>query len=408
MDGISPDGDPHLEWSEQENVAWKVALPGRGSSTPVIWGDRLYVLTAVPVDGSTPELPPHADPGAPHGPRRGRADSVEQAFKLLAIDRADGETVWERTAATAVPHEATQQNNSYASASAITDGEVLLAYFGSWGLYAYDMEGDLKWSRDFGDMRTRNGFGEGATPALHGDTLVVPWDHEGQSFIVALDKNTGEERWRRDRDEVTSWATPLIIEHGGRSQVVTTGTHHVTSYDLATGEILWQGPGLTLNSIPSPVEKDGVVYVTSGFRGSAAFAVRLSDARGDITGTPAILWTLDRDTPYVPSPLLYEGVLYLVKSNNGIITAVEAGSGRTLYGPVRLPGIYEIYASPVGVAGRVYIVGRDGNAVVLQNGPELEILAKNSLDDGFDASPAIVGREMYLRGYRYLYRISTD
>ena len=169
---------------------------------------------------------------------------------------------------------------------------------------------------------------------------------------------------------------------------------------------MWYGPGLTPNSIPSSIERDGIVYATSGFRGNRALAVRLADAKGDITGTSAILWQLERDTPYVPSPLLYEDILYLVKSNNAILTAIDPATGQAHYGPVRLDGIFEIYASPVGVAGNVIILGRDGNALVLENGPELKILAENSLDDGFDASPAFFGDEMYLRGYRYLYRIS--
>jgi len=412
MDGVAKDANPPIEWSEDKNVQWKVALPGQGSSTPIIWGEHIYILAAIPTDGSEAPLAPHANPNAPQGRRRRRGGpppvSIEQEFKLLVLNRADGSLAWERTATKAVPHDGKQANNSYASASAMTDGEILLAYFNSWGLYAYDMEGNLKWSKDFGDLYTRGGFGEGASPALHGDIVVVQWDHERESFIAALDKNSGKELWRRDRDEVSGWSTPLIVEHEGRSQVITTGLNNVTSYDLETGEIVWSGPGLTLNAIPSPIEKDGIVYVTSGFRGNAAFAVRLSEAKGDITGTSAILWQIDRDTPYVPSPLLYEDILYLVKSNSGILTARDAKTGKAHYGPVRLEGIFEIYASPVGVNGRVYILGRDGTALVLDSGPELKILATNSLDDGFDASPAIIGDEMYLRGYRHLYRISEN
>jgi outer membrane protein assembly factor BamB len=182
----------------------------------------------------------------------------------------------------------------------------------------------------------------------------------------------------------------------------------VRSYDLATGESIWEGPGLTLNAIPSPLESEGVVYLTSGFRGSVAYAVRLEDARGDIGASPAILWRRDRDTPYVPSPLLYEGIFYLVKSNSGILTALDAKTGKPHFGPERLDSIAEIYASPVAAAGRVYILGRDGNALVLASGPKLEVLASNSLDDGFDASPVLSGTEMYLRGYRYLYRIEAE
>ncbi len=415
MDGIARDSNPPMEWSESKNVKWKVAVPGHGSSTPIIWGDLLYVLTAIPTDGSVPPLPAHRNPEAQEGQGRGRGrdrravpSPVEQEYKMLAMKRADGSLLWERTATKAVPHEGKQRNNSFASSSAATDGEVLLAYFGSWGLYCYDMDGNLKWSKDLGDMYTRRGFGEGATPALHADTVVVQWDDERQSFIAAFDKNTGEERWRTNRDEVTSWGTPLVVKHDGRFQVIATGSKNVTSYDLETGEVVWHGPGLTLNAVPSAIERDGIVYAMSGFRGAVAIAVRLADAKGDIAGTPALLWQIDRDTPYVPSPLLYEDILYFVKSNSGIITAVNPKTGQPHYGPVRLEGIFEIYASPVGVAGKVIILGRDGNALVLENGPELEILARNSLDAGFDASPAFFGDEMYLRGYRYLYRISKN
>ena len=413
MDGIARDSNPPMEWNESKNVKWNVAVPGHGSSTPIIWGDLLYVLTAIPTDGSVPPLPAHRNPDAQEGRSRGRPrergaapSSVEQEYKMLAMKRADGSVLWERTATKAVPHDGKQRNNSFASSSATTDGEVLLAYFGSWGLYCYDMAGNLNWSKDLGDMYTRNGFGEGATPALHGDTIVVQWDDERQSFIAAFDKNNGEERWRRNRDEVSSWGTPLVVEHDGRLQVITTGKKRVISYDLKTGDPVRHGPGLTMNAISSAIEREGIVYVTSGYRGNAAMAVRLADAKGDITGTPAILWQIDRDTPYVPSPLLYEDIFYLVKSNSGIITAVDPETGQSHYGPVRLEGIFEIYASPVGVAGKVIILGRDGNALVLENGPKLKILARNSLDDGFDVSPAFFEDEMYLRGYRYLYRIS--
>ncbi|HJS75226.1 MAG TPA: PQQ-binding-like beta-propeller repeat protein [Vicinamibacteria bacterium] len=404
MNGVASDANPPVEWSETKNVSWKVRLPGHGSSTPILWGDRLYVLTAVRADGVEPSLPPHARRPGDGTPA---ADSGQE-FRVLALDRSSGRTIWERTASKATPHEGKQENNSYASASALTDGEHLFAYFGSWGLYCYDLAGELLWQKDLGDMSTRNGFGEGASPALHGGTLVVNWDHEGQSFVVALDKSSGKEIWRRNREEVSSWATPLVVEIGGRAQVVTTGTNKVRSYDLATGESIWEGPGLTLNAIPSPLESEGVVYLTSGFRGSVAYAVRLEDARGDIGSSPAILWRRDRDTPYVPSPLLYEGIFYLVKSNSGILTALDAKTGKPHFGPERLDSIAEIYASPVAAAGRVYIVGRDGNALVLASGPKLEVLARNSLDDGFDASPVLSGTEMYLRGYRYLYRIEAE
>jgi outer membrane protein assembly factor BamB len=243
--------------------------------------------------------------------------------------------------------------------------------------------------------------------ALAGDALIVNWDHEGDSFIVALDKRTGDELWRRQRDEITSWATPLIVEHEGRSQVIVNATGRVRGYDLATGDELWAAGGQTVNVIPSPVYGNGMVFVTSGFRGSALKAIRLAGATGDLTDSDAIVWSHDRDTPYVPSPLLYDGQLYFLKVNSGILTSVDAATGSVHYGPERLPGIDGVYASPVAADGRVYLVGRNGETVVLRHGPELEVLAQNRLDDDFSASPALVDGEIFLRGHRHLYSLAS-
>jgi len=408
--GVAMQGDPPVEWGEDLNVAWKVEIPGRGSATPVIWNDRIFILTAVPTESAGATYS-STDVDGPQGLRRqrgGGAPSSAQEFVVLAIDRATGAVVWRQTARREMPHENKQPNNSWASASAITDGSRVIAYFGSRGLYCYDMDGNLLWERDLGDMQTRSAFGEGSSPALYGDTIVVTWDHEGQSFIVALDKTTGDELWRQDRDEPTSWATPLVVELDGRPQVITGATSRVRSYDLDTGDLVWEGNGLTTNVIPSPVAANGVVYLMSGYRGNALQAISLESASGDIAGTDALLWEYNHDTPYVPSPLLYEDTLYFFKSNNNILTALDVTTGKLHFGRERLEGISEVYSSPVGVAGRVYILGRDGNALVLAHDTELRILAQNSLDDGFDASPALVGDEIYLRGYRYLYRISEN
>ncbi len=405
--GVAPASDPPASWSENENVRWKVALPGDGSASPVVWGDRVFVLSAVP-DGS--------GEGSGGGfftrlRRRimGTVGSGERLrFVVLALDRRDGSVVWERTAVEEPPHEGRHGTGSWASASAVTDGEVVCAFFGSRGVYCYDLEGERLWGRDLGDMRIRMGFGEGASPALHGDSLVVVWDHEGQSFITALDKRTGEERWRTDRDEMTSWSTPLVVEAPGGSQVVTSATDGVRSYDAATGRLVWEGEGVTMNAIPTPVAADGRVYLMSGYRGSRLYAVDLSAASGDITGTDAIVWSLDRDTPYVPSPVLYDGTLYFTKSNSGVLSAYDATTGRHLFGPERLPGIRNLYASPVAAAGRLYITSRDGATAVLAAGDSLSVISVNHLDDEFDASPAVAGGEIYLRGRAFLYCIAAD
>ena len=327
----------------------------------------------------------------------------------MAIDRERGDVVWERVAREEVPHEGHQPNGTYASGSAVTDGEHLFAFFGSWGLYAYDLEGNLQWEVDLGTRLMRNAFGEGTTPALHGDTLVVTWDHiGGQSFIVALDKHTGEERWRANRDEIDTWATPLIVEHDGRVQVIVNATNMIRSYDLSDGSLVWECGGMTANAIPSPVHADGTVYVMSGFRGSALFAIDLDRAAGDITGSDAIMWEKSRDTPYVPSPLLTEDTLYYVKGNDGMLSAVDASTGKALFPLQRLEGIGGVYSSPVAADGRVYLADREGATVVLDGGADFTVLATNQLDDRFSSTPALVDGEIYLRGERFVYCIAAD
>jgi outer membrane protein assembly factor BamB len=394
--GVAPHADPPLRWSETENVRWKVPIPGRGSASPVVWGDRVFVLTAVG-EGARGE-----------GPRAGIVPRGPVRFVVLSIDRQSGRVVWERTAREEVPHEGTHPDGTWASPSPVTDGEVVLAHFGSRGLYAYDLEGRSLWQKDFGDMTTRLGFGEGSSPALFGDVVVVNWDHEGDSFLAALDRRTGRELWRRERDEVTSWSTPLVVEADGNTQVVVNATERVRGYDLGTGEELWEAGGMTVNTIPSPVYGNGILYAMSSFRGNAARAIRLEGAKGDLTGTDAVVWSHDRDTPYVPSPLLYGDSVYFLKSNSGILTSLDARTGAVRYGPERLPGVQGVYSSPVGAADRVYVTGRDGRTIVLRHGPKLEVLAENLLDEGFDASAALVDGELFLRGRKSLYCLAED
>ncbi|MFC1719194.1 PQQ-binding-like beta-propeller repeat protein, partial [Candidatus Poribacteria bacterium] len=321
----------------------------------------------------------------------------------------DGSILWQKTVREELPHEGTHAEGSWASGSPVTDGEHVYAFFGSRGLYCFDMQGNLIWEKDLGDMKIKMSFGEGSSPVLHGDILVVNWDHEGQSFIVALDKKTGEELWKVDRDEKTSWATPLVVEHNGRSQVITSATKLIRSYDLATGELIWEVGGMTANVIPNPVYANGVVYIMSGFRGNALLAINLDLASGDITDSEAIVWRYDeKETPYTPSPLLYGDTLYFLRLNNGFLSCFNVATGQAHYTGQKLEGIKQTFVSPVGASERVYITGQDGVTVVIERGSEFKILATNSLDDNFTASPAIVDREIYLRGHKHLYRISSD
>jgi outer membrane protein assembly factor BamB len=400
--GVAPaDANPPLTWSETNNIKWKVKIPSEGTSTPIVWGDQVFILAAYPAND--PEAGGvKAEKGAktftPEGTYR---------FAVMSFDRNTGKIKWQKIAREEAPHEGYRPaDGSYASASAITDGDVVLAFFGSRGLHCYDMAGNPRWSKHLGKMRTRFGFGEGSTPALHGNTVVVIWDHEDKDdFIVALDKRTGEEIWRQPRSEDTTWSTPLIVEHGGKAQVITTATNRIRSYDLATGEQIWEHEGLTTNAIPSPVIKDGVVFATSGYTGSKLFAIRLGKT-GDLTGTDSVVWSLNRDTPYVPSPLLSGDRLYFLKSNNNILSCHDIRTGKAHYSGQRVEGLGNVYASPVAAAGRVYLVGRDGNAVVIKDADQLEILATNKLNDPTDASPAIVGNQIFLRSRANLYCIA--
>jgi outer membrane protein assembly factor BamB len=332
------------------------------------------------------------------------APERRQRFLVLALDARTGRTLWERAVSDEVPHEATHTTGSWASASPVTDGEVLIASFGSRGIFALDLDGSPLWQVDLGDMQIRHAHGEGSSPALHGDTVVVSWDHQGDSFVVALNRRTGEQRWRRSRDEITSWSSPRIVEHEGKAQVILAATKRVRSYDLETGETLWEVGGLSRNVVATPVATEGLAFVANSYDWRAMLAIRLS-ARGDLTGTPAVVWTRDRDTPYVPSPALADGMLCFIKHLQNVLTCVEAATGKVRFGPRRLPGVQGVFASPVIADGRIYVPGRNGVTSVVDLSEPYGTLATNRLDDSFSASPAVVDRAIFLRGEASLYRI---
>jgi outer membrane protein assembly factor BamB len=254
-------------------------------------------------------------------------------------------------------------------------------------------------------MITRYGWGEGASPTLHGDVLAVNWDHEGSSAVYVLDALTGKTRWQAQRNEETTWATPLVVTYQGARQLILNATRRVTSYNLDSGKVLWECGGQTPVLVSSPVVLDDIVICMSGYRGSAAYAIPLN-ATGDITGTDRVRWHHNRNTPYVPSPLLYGERLYFTKVNRAMLSCLNARTGEPLIESVRLPNLRELYASPLGAADRIYFVGRDGTTVVIKNQPKLEVLAVNRLDDPIDAAPAAVGRQLFLRSKKRLYCIA--
>ncbi|MEX2174819.1 MAG: PQQ-binding-like beta-propeller repeat protein [Pirellulaceae bacterium] len=401
--GVAPQGNPPTEWNETKNIRWKVAIPGIGSSTPVVWNDKVFLLTAIETDRKDDSVAEPADQ-----PKRQFGivfPNKFHQFVVLCLDRATGKTLWQKIAAELVPHEGHHPDNDFASATPVTDGKHVWASFGSRGVYCYDFAGDLKWKKDFGNLRTKLSFGEGSSPALFDNTLVTTWDHEDRSFIVAQNALTGEVRWKKDRDEQSAWATPLIVERAGRTQVITNASTKVRSYDLATGEVLWECGGQVGNVTPAPVASDKLVFCMSGYRGSALLALPL-DQTGDLTDSDKIAWKADRGTPYIPSPLLYDNRLYFTQSNDGLLTCLDAATGKVLIDRTRLPEVRRIYASPVGAAGRVYLTSRDGVTLVIRHADTFEVLATNKLDEPIDASAAIAGDELFLRGSKHLYCIA--
>lgn len=399
--GVAPHADPPVTWSEDQNVRWKVPLPGRGHSSPVVWKDRLFLTTAIPHGEEV-------DPTA--GRRPGEHDNTLKVrptkFVVLAIDRKDGAILWQTTVRDTIPHEGRHNTGSFASASPTTDGKRVYAFFGSHGLYCLDWEGTVLWQQDLGDMHTKHGHGEGATPVLHGDTLVVNWDHEGPSFVVAFDKHTGKQLWKNDRDEPTSWSSPHVVTVEGKPQVVVSATNRIRSYDLATGKLIWECGGLSHNVVAGPVSQDGILICGSSYEKQAILAIRLQGAEGDLTGTKQVAWIKRRDTPYVPSLLLYRGLVYYLRHYQGVLTCRDARTGEEIYARARLPGIRNVYSSPVAADGRIYITSLDGLTTVFTHGAEPEALAQNQLDDRFNASAALVGKELFLRGEKFLYCIA--
>jgi outer membrane protein assembly factor BamB len=400
--GVAPHANPPVHWSETNNLRWKIPLPGKGHSSPVVFGDSIFLLAAVSVGAA--QKPVFDDAPGVH-------DSVpvthRHQFIVLAISRRDGSVQWRKSLREEWPHEGGHVTGSLASNSPVTDGERLYVFFGSRGLYCLDLAGEVKWSKDLGRMHTLHAHGEGSSPVLHGDTLIVCWDHEGDSFLYAFDKRTGEQRWKVARDEKTSWSTPLVVEHEGRRQVIVSATKRVRGYDLATGAQFWECAGLTDNVVSSPVyDGHGVVIAGNSYYQQAMLAIRLAGAKGDITGTDRVAWRLNRSTPYVSSPLLYGDTLYFLRHNQNILSRLEPATGTPRGEPLRLDGIRDfIFSSPVGAAGRIYVTARDGVTVVLRHDRENAVLAVNRLSDSFSASPALVDRELYLRGERFLYCI---
>jgi outer membrane protein assembly factor BamB len=401
------EGSPPVEWSEQKNVRWKAPLPGRGLASPIVWGERVFVVSAVPT-GKKREGPP---PGAP---TRRNDPSVyqpieEQDFVVLCFERPSGKELWRKVVHTAMPHQTTHPDGTYASPTPVTDGTHVFVSFGSFGLYALTFAGEVVWQIDLGDLLIDNEFGEGSSPLLVGDLLVLNWDHEGDSFLVGIDKATGKERWRTPRPQGTSWSTPIVVRAGETDEIVVAGVRTI-AYDAKSGRELWSFGQAGLGGggmMASPVAIDELVLCSVGGRrgGEIRALVALPEAESGEPTEP--LWARRADVPGIPSLLHYQGKLYFLKGNSGMLSALDPTTGAVEYGPERLKGVADVYASPVAAAGRLYVAGRDGTVEVLSALPKVETLAVNVLEDAFDASPALAGDELFLRGRAHLYCIAA-
>jgi outer membrane protein assembly factor BamB len=406
-------GDAPLKWSDSEHIKWKAEIPGRGHSSPVVWGDRIFLTTSVPTGVPTTPPAPAAD-AAPQGRRGGfgaRGPQSEQKLVLMCLDRKTGKLLWERAAKVATPHEGYHpQYGSFASNSPVTDGKHVIAFFGSRGVYCYDLDGNKVWEKDFGlQLKMYNTFGEGAWPTLEGNTLLLLFDHEGESFLVALDKATGKEKWRVARnDGNTNWSGPVVISYqspsGPKKQIIVSATKKVHAYEFETGKPIWEVAGLGQNTIPAPVSDGQMVWVMSGFRNPNLLAVKLG-REGDLTGTDAIAWQNQRGNSYTPSPVLAEGKLYVL-TDSGMLSCFDAKTGTPFYQQQRLPKPYNFKASPVAANGKLYLASEEGDVIVVKMGEKYEVLATNTLESQtFIGTPAIVDGEIYLRGQNTLYCI---
>jgi len=409
-------GDAPTVWSDTSNIRWKANIPGRGHSTPVIWGDKIFLTTAIPTGKPAPAQNPPQESGNQQSgdsgtqQRRTQGDTGPQAehkFEVLCLNRKTGKLLWQATAKVAVPHEGYHRTyGSFASNSPVTDGKYVYASFGSRGVYCYDFNGKLIWEKDLGvQLRMRLGFGEGTAPLLFGDRLFLVFDQEAGSFIAALDKRSGKELWRQPRDERSSWSTPLAVEYAGRKQIIVTGTTKVRSYDPESGKILWESAGLGTNAIPVPVYQNGVVYVMSGHRDPRLMAIKLGK-EGDLSGSDSIVWSQTRGLSYTTSPVLHDNKLYVV-TDSGMISVFNATTGEPYYAQVRLPKAANLKASPVAANGKLYLATEDGDVIVVRMGEKFEVIATNTLEDQmFISTPVIADGDLFLRGPNHLFCIS--
>jgi outer membrane protein assembly factor BamB len=436
--GISNEANLPTEWSADKNVAWKVKVPGYGWSSPIVWGDRVFLTTAVsdkqqpPVagmggpfakgggfgNGPKADFPPKSGKGFPPkgmggfpGGFGGKPPDAVYRWELHCLDAKTGKTVWKRVAAEQKPKTPINPTNTYASETPVTDGERVYAYFGMTGVYCYALNGDLVWKKDLGSYPTFFGHGSGASPALDNNRLFIQCDNEQKSFLVALDKRSGDELWRVTRDERSTWSTPLVWNTKDRSVVVCLG-QKVRGYDPANGKLLWEMGGLEGQHIASPIADSQYLYVGAGgimSRRKPLVAIRASAAdditlRTGQTANDHVAWAIDKAGPGMSTPLLHDGYLYVLDQNQELLNCYDAKTGKSVYRE-RLASARGFTSSPWAYDGKVFCLDQQGRTFVVQAGSDFRVLGENDIQERCWSSPAIANGALFIRGVEHLYCI---
>ena len=407
--GISDETRLPGEWSPTTHVAWKAAIAGRGHSAPVVWGDRVFVTTAVEGDVVPGHgAPAHTDGGKPFL----HPDSVgvdrRNTLKVIALDARSGAVVWDQIAYDGPMYDNRHKRSSYASTTPVTDGERVFVHFGPEGVYAYDFAGSLVWKANLGKIKTL-GLGVGTSPILYRDLLILQCDENtgSDSFVVALDKRSGKERWRTKRDVQVSWSTPVLVDvpargaSGARTELVTNGSEWIVAYDPATGHELWRTAGVRSNAIHTPLVGDGLVIATAGFPERRVIAIR----PGTIANAAdRVAWTYDKGTAYVVSPILFKGLVYLL-NDRGVITALEAKTGKVVYEGGRIPKPATFMGSPVAFGDHILLTSEEGETFFVKAGATHAIARTNSVDEPVYSTLALANGRIFIRGERHLFAI---
>jgi len=417
--GVAEGFGAPVEWSvpEKEGVAWRVEVPGLGHSSPVVWGRKLFVTTAVPKQGVAELSSLYGSEGY------GSGDSVEdegpQEFKLLCFDKRSGELLWENALHEGVPKTKRHPKSSHASSTPTCDESRVIAFFGSEGLFCCDHEGKLLWKRDLGVLNAgapgqpQYEWGFGSSPVLHEGMVLVQCDVQDQSFLMALDAADGSELWVAERDEDPTWCSPAvyIAPEGGTSQVIANGYKHVGGYELETGKPLWNLAGGGDVPVPTPVVADGLIYFTSAHGRMAPIYAMKPSARGEISMDPeesdALVWIHPRRGIYMQTPLIYEGQVYAC-SDGGILASFDAQTGEMIYRERLGSGGAGFSGSAIATDGLIYLTAEDGGVHVVSAGPEFEQVGVNDLGETCMTTPALSEGVLYFRTQHHLLAVDGE